>query len=72
MRRMWLWVLLYAIVLGFVLFFTGFAIGFSLGISPPSGIAYDIGQIASMVGIFAAIGGFFYFYCGYYIPANTQ
>lgn len=54
MRRMWLWVLLYALWIGFILLFFGM-----VGWGPPlSGIAGDIRQIAVMVGGGAALGGF--------------
>ena len=65
MRRMWLWVLLYAILVGFILFFAGFFVGLYLGMSPPRGIAYDIGQIASMGSISAVFTGFVVFIAGF-------
>jgi hypothetical protein len=58
MGRIWLWILIYAIVIGPMLSFLSFAMVWNLGVSPPRGIAYDIGQISSMVGLFAPMGGF--------------
>ena len=58
MSRIWLWILIYAILVGPILLFLSFAIAWDLGVSPPRSIAYDIGQISSMVGLFAPMGGF--------------
>jgi hypothetical protein len=58
MRRMWLWVLIYAFGVGFMLFFLAFGTGWQLDMHPPSGIAYDIGQIAMWVGFWTPMGGF--------------
>jgi len=58
MRLMWLWVLLYALGIGFLLVFLSLAMSLNLAMHPPSGIAYDIGGIAVVVGLLTPAVGF--------------
>jgi len=68
MRRMWLWVLLYAIGAGIIMLFMGLFMGLGLGEevrpSAPSVIAFDIGEIALLVGMCAPLVGFWVFIAG--------
>ena len=64
MRLMWLWILLYALGIGYLLVFLAFGIGWGVGMDPPSGIAYDIGNIACYVGLLTPIAGFLVCFAG--------
>ena len=57
MRRMWLWVLIYALGAGFMLLLTGFIFTLGFALSYFHGIAADIGQGASSVALFAPMVG---------------
>jgi hypothetical protein len=68
MRRMWLWVLLYAIGAGIIMLVMGLfmGLGFDEGLHPTatSVFAFDIGEIALLVGMCAPLVGFWVFVVG--------
>jgi hypothetical protein len=58
MRRMWLWVLLYALGIGITLFSIGFIFFIIYVVSSAGGTAYDNGVNAGIGSIFVTIVGF--------------
>jgi len=72
MRRMWLWVLLYALGAGLILFVMGFGIALGLGeIMRPSVVTADIvASIGCGLAFFAALSGFWVLFAGMVLLLN--
>jgi hypothetical protein len=65
MRRMWLWVLLYALVIGILLFVMGIVISTGYTYSHPTSVSANIAKTACLITIIATVGGFFGFLVGF-------